>query len=473
MSAPHLLVGVDVGTTSTKAAVVDVSGRVRAQGTASTPWRQVPTGAEMDAQVLLRAVGTAVQDALADIEGTVVAVGVASMAETGVLLDADGRPLTPAVAWHDRRGEDDAVAMEDRLGAEAVARHTGLKIGAKLTAATYRRLARTAPVGRGRRWLSVAEWIVHALGGDAVAEASLASRTGWLDLGRRDWWPDAVAFSGIEAHALPPIRQAGEVWGWVTDRDPSSHGDGPIHTGRLHGALLTVAGHDHQAAAIGAGAIRDGDVLDSCGTAEAVLRTVAPLDGDGRRQVVDAGLSVGWAVVPGRMAIIGGFPSGDRLGRLLDLLGEDRRSLDERAARSSGPDGSPPLTLADLDELVGAAGGDTIAQSRNPEGLWRAATEAIASHGVDVLARMEEIAGPWERVVIVGGWCREGALLRAKEELVGPLVRPPVTEPGARGAALLAGVAAGLYPGAVTVPLPEATFDGEDPEGSDPQKGNR
>lgn len=445
-----VLVGIDVGTSATKAVALDVDGAERAWGSAPTPWSVAPTGAEARAESLLDAALSAVHDTLSRVNGAVLGVGVTSMAETGVLLDGDGRPLTPAVAWNDRRAAEDGDAMADDLGAENVARRTGLTAGRKLTAAIYRWLARNEPaVKTGRRWLSLAEWVVHALGGDAVAEASLASRTGWLDLDHRDWWSDAVAWSGIDQRALPAVRTAGSPMGVVS-------ADG----GRLAGAVLTVAGHDHQAAAVGAGATRLGDVLDSCGTAEAFVRGVpAPVDAPARQRLVAGGLSVGWHVLSDRMAVLAGFRSGDRLQRLLDALGcEDRTELERRARRAPPP--PAPLSLEALDALVTAPTHDLMERARQRHGtdtpvqLWHAACGGVARHGAEVLRRLEELTGPRRRLLVVGGWAQEGCFAAAKEALLGPFLRPDVSQAGARGAALLAGVAAEVLPGAVSPPAP-------------------
>lgn len=375
------------------------------------------------------------------------------MAETGVLLDGHGRAVAPAIAWNDRRAAAEGAAMGAELGADEVARRTGLTAGPKLTAATYRWLARNEPgVRAGRRWLGVAEWVVHALGGDAVAEASLASRTGWLDLDRRGWWSDALAWSGVDERMLGEVRPAGSPMGAVSG---SRKG--------LAGAVLTVAGHDHLAAAVGAGATAPGDVLDSCGTAEAFVRTVpVPLEAATRERIVGAGLSVGWHVVDGHMAVVGGFRSGDRLQRLLDALGiDDRTALDAQACGARPPSAS--LSVEDLDGLLVSHVGEVIRRARvahgtgSPAQLWRAAAEAVARHGAQVLGRLEELTGPRERLVVVGGWATSGSFADAKDVLLGPLVRPEVAEAGARGAALLAGVAAGVYPDATAVPPPAST----------------
>ena len=129
-------------------------------------------------------------------------------------------------------------------------------------------LNRHVPEARGAvRRFNVAEWIVKELGGEEATEQSQVSRNGWLHLRGRRWWPQALEWSHARESLVPPLVTAGTPLGCV----------GPdAGLSRLTGAVLTVAGHDHQVAAIGAGAAGEGDQLDSCGTAEALVRTVAP-----------------------------------------------------------------------------------------------------------------------------------------------------------------------------------------------------
>jgi sugar (pentulose or hexulose) kinase len=122
-----LLLGLDVGTSAVKAAVIDVHGREVAHGRAPTPWTAVATGAEVDPDALLDAATAAGREALdAAPDGEVAGIGVAGMAETGVLLDDRGRPAVPAIAWHDTRGHDESRRMAAELGEERFAARTGL-----------------------------------------------------------------------------------------------------------------------------------------------------------------------------------------------------------------------------------------------------------------------------------------------------------------------------------------------------------
>lgn len=436
-----LLIGIDVGTSACKAVVLTADGAERSWGFVPTRWALGGTQAQPES--LLSAALAAAGEALdAAPPGRVAGVGVASMAETGVLLDAAGRPLLPAIAWNDPRGGQDAEAMTAQLGADEVARRTGLRVGPKPTAVKYHWLRHHRPqVAAGRRWLGVAEWIVYAIGGEAVAEPSLAARTGWLDLDRCDWWPESLAWSGIARELLGDLRYAGEPAGRI-------RGD----LGRLAGAVLTVAGHDHQCAAVGAGATGPGDVLDSCGTAEAFVRAVPATLGPALRQrAVAGGLSVARHVLAGRMAVIGGLRSGDRLRRLREHLDvTDHMALDRAACAAQPPPAG--MSVDDLDRLVEGP----VSRIDSPAQLWRAGVEAVARHGTEVLGHLEAVTGPRQRLVLVGGWASSTTLVAAKEALLGPLDRPAVTQPGARGAALFAGVAAGVFDDVEAVPTPVA-----------------
>ncbi len=450
MTARELLVGIDVGTTSAKAAVVTPEGEELALGRARMPWTVVPTGAEMAAETLVATALAAAGDALDQVpDGRVVALGVTGMAETGVVLDRAGRPVAPAIAWHDARGEPEAAALGRAVGTQEFVRRTGLALRPLCSAAKYGWLRRHSPAtAEGRRWLNVAEWVVHALGGDQLAELSLSSRTGWLDLATRDWWGDALDASGAPAGFLPPLVLAGSPFGKASAGPP-----------RLQGAVLTVGGHDHHCGAVGVGATGDGDVFDSSGTAEAFIAPVAPtVPGDDVARLVAAGVNVGWHVVGGRQALLGAQRAGLHLQRFLDLLGvseTERAALD--AAAAALPDAGGVTVEGFEDERATLSG---LPPSPHPALVWRAALEAMARRSAEILAAVEQGAGPTRRLVVGGGWARSAAVRQTKRAHLGPFTHPRVREPGARGAALLGAVAAGLHPEVAALPRPAGNEEG-------------
>jgi sugar (pentulose or hexulose) kinase len=442
----ELLLGLDVGTTSAKAAVVTLEGEERTHGRAPTPWRPVPTGAEMDPHDLVRAALVAARQALVAVPGgRVVGLGVASMAETGALLDEAGEPVAPMIAWHDTRGGPEGEEVGTALGADRFSEHTGLPASRLCTLSKYRWIRSHLPdTARGVRWLNVAEWVVRALGGAEVAELSLSSRTGFLDLAHRRWWEEALQFAKAPSGLLPEPREAGEPAGTVTAMLPEAEG-----------AILTVSGHDHACASVGADATRLGDVFDSCGTAEAFVRPVEPPVGpEAIRRAVAGEVTVGWNAVPGQQALMAGFVSGLALTRFLDLLGVDSESRERlEAAALRVPSGAEGITVLGVTSDRATLGG--IPTSVSPAHVWRAALEALARHGAEVLATIESVAGESARLVVTGGWARSPVVRAVKREILGPFEEPVVQEAGARGAALIAGIAAGVYKGFADLPSVE------------------
>ena len=434
-----LLLGLDVGTTSCKAAVFTAEGDELGHGRAATPWRRVPTGAEAAPRALLAAAVEAAGAALDGApDGPVAAVGVASMGEAGVLLDREGAPIGPLIAWYDARGDEEAEELAAELGADRFAERTGLPVRPMYSAVKHRWLTRHEPAtARAVRRLNVAEWIVRGLGGDEQTEWSLASRTGWLDLAARDWWDEALEWSGATRALLPPIALADT---------PAGRAGGAIP--RARGAVLAIAGHDHLSAAVGAGAVGAGDVLDSCGTAETLIRASAPLPLGRVAEAVGRGINVGWHAVPGRHCLLGSVRSGAGLEHVMALLGvAPERRPELEAAALAAPADAGGIRVTGIGEPTCAITG--VGAGAAPALVWRAALEAAGAAAAEVLAAMDALAGPRSRLVVVGGWADGEAARAVKRAHLGPFSEGGSAFAGARGAALTAGRAAGLV-----APLP-------------------
>ena len=429
-----LVIGLDIGTTSAKAVAFTESGEAVAAGRAQTPWRNSPDGVEMDTYDLAGVIGVALDEAITDVPigEHVAALGITSMGESGVLLDAHGQPVAPVIAWHDTRDSAEVEALRQEIGPAEFCATTGKPLRGQFSLTKHRWLTRHRPeTQRAVRRLNVAEYAVVRLGGEEACELSLASRTGWLDIRRRAWWSAALDFSGATEALMPPLVRAGQPLGRVTE--------GPD---RLRGAVLTLAGHDHQAAALGAGITAAGDELDSCGTAEALLRTIPPnLTRDQIRWLAERGVTTDWSVVPGHGSLLAATEGGLAMERTLALLGVDRaglRALDRAAA--DAPTGR--IRIAGIGGADLRIGG--ITEDTSPGEVWRAVVEAVTAEAVRLHEAMTKIAGPPRELVVTGGWAHSDALLRAKRAHFGPFRVSEAAEAGARGAALLAARAAGL-----------------------------
>ncbi|MCA1674255.1 MAG: hypothetical protein LC799_19385 [Actinobacteria bacterium] len=263
-----VLLGIDVGTSRTKAVLVDEQGREVASAAVATPFATQEGRAEMEVEALCASLRDVVV-ALGDGRGRVVAVGLAGMAESGAPLDRGGQALAPVIAWHDDRGEEAVSRLEDHFGPDLALR-IGQRVRTVLTVAKLGWLIEHGTTATAL-WLGVPELGLHALTGSTATEFSLAARTGCYDVGTREWIPEVPEVLGFSIDVFPMVRPAGAVMGRIS-------ADGAAWSGLAKGIPVTVAGHDHLAGMAGAGVMAR-DAANSVGTAETVVaRSATPPD---------------------------------------------------------------------------------------------------------------------------------------------------------------------------------------------------
>lgn len=293
-----------MGTGRIKVALADRDGGLRRLITHPTPVHTSPAGAWLDADELVAAVFDAIR-ACATGE-TVAAIGVASMAEAGVPLDREDRPLTEMLAWTDARAAEDADAIRSTVGASELFARTGLRAEAKYTLPRlhWLRSHRPAQLRRMRRWAGVADLVGLRLTGSLATDASLAGRTLAFDLASSAWDAQLLALAGIDAAQMPPVLAAGTSVGSV---NATAAGRARIQAG----VPVAVAGHDHLVGAFGAGVTESGHAANSMGTAEvALVLTREPMTTD---QVLSAGLTAGLAAGTEFGYVLGNLPGSGRL----------------------------------------------------------------------------------------------------------------------------------------------------------------
>jgi sugar (pentulose or hexulose) kinase len=440
-----VVLGLDIGTTSSKAVIRPLRGQAAGQFTEQpTPWHTHPDGrTEIDPHHLTRVAVDLIGQAVADAGPhwgpvRVRAIGVTGLAESGVLLDAAANPAAPAIAWFDHRGarELDHLAQREPAFKAAFERTTGLpwSCQASLAKLLWLQASGTAQLSPATTWLSVPEWIVFALGGDPVREPSLASRTGLIDQDTGQPWPDALAAAGLPANILPAERLAGQPAGYL------NHQDVPACAA---GAVLTVAGHDHPVAAIAVGATGPDELFNSSGTADVLARSVpGTLDQTNRQAIVDAGWSAGRHVLPDTSLLLAGVSGGLLLRRVLTALGAQtaaaRAALDQASLRIAE---LPPGLEVTGD---GRSSDDVVLRIQDgatPAAIWTAAVRYTAAQAGHLLSDIEKIVGPHQRAVAAGGWTQMASVRAAKAAVLDALSISDVVQPGVTGAALLASYA--------------------------------
>lgn len=459
-----VVVGIDLGSTSLKAYAATLDGRDLHLVHRPTPWyAPAPGQAEMRAEVLVERVAELLGELLATLGQRtgavdVAAVGVAGMAETGVLVGADGSVDGPMLAWFDPRGGPELAAAPADFRAE-FSRRTGLPVSAQAVAGKLLHRRAGGADLRGRTWLTAPELVAHALGGERVAEVSLAARTGLLDQDGGVPWPAALEVVGAGPDLLPPLVRAGAPCGDVS----AEAGVGALRValpGPLRGAALTVAGHDHLVAAAGAGAVDAGELYVSMGTAEALVRVLADqVPPDARERLADAGITAVPHVLRDRSVLLAGTRSGLLLRRVLALVGatdDGSRSWLDRAALAL-PVGVGPA--AEGLEVAGAAGDDGVLRlAVGGDAVTPAVLlAAVLEHGNRVCAALLDAMArevpPATRALVSGGWTRMESVRRARAAVLPPATWSARSEGTCHGAARFAAWATAGGPDAGPLPV--------------------
>lgn len=278
----QILIGVDIGTSRIKAVATDIDLKVIAEYAEPTPWRHEKNTSDIDMLLLAKTV-TAVAAKAAELAGgKVAAIGFTGFSETGILINGAGKPLAPGLAWHDPRGRTEPIIKE--LGDYEFRARAGALLNEIASISKTLWLNQEYPETRkAKHFLSAPEWVAYCLGAELVNELSLVSRTGFYDVEARAPWREAMALVGGGADFLARLVVAGEPIGVVNNDAPEV----------LRGAIITIAGHDHFTAAYYCGAINEGSLFDSMGTAEALLRTFKkPLSRDAIAELAAANVGL-------------------------------------------------------------------------------------------------------------------------------------------------------------------------------------
>ena len=199
------ILGIDQGTSATKAVVVDHDGSVLARAEVPVPVEAGADGrVEVDPEALWSSVVRAGCAALADAGGRVDAIGLANQGETVLAWDrSSGRPCSTGIVWQDRR----ASVVSDRLHAaglgDRLTRITGLELDPYFVAPKVVWLREQ--VGADATIGTTDTWLLQRLTEAFVTDAATASRTLLLDLDRVEWSDEACTAFGIDLEALPTI----------------------------------------------------------------------------------------------------------------------------------------------------------------------------------------------------------------------------------------------------------------------------
>jgi glycerol kinase len=444
-----LLLGIDEGTSAVKAMLFDSDLQPLREARREKPLQHPRPGwVEQDPEDVLTAVVGAVAEVLQDAPAEVVACGLDHQGESVLAWDADSRrALTPVVTWQDKRSQEILDRLERDGQADRVRELSGLPLDPYFSAGKLAwLLEHDDAVARARdagtlRMGTVDAFLCDRLGSGSSTDPATASRT---QLGAPEWNAELLEIFGVPRDVLPQIADtAGEL-------DTLRHESWPAEL------PLRARCPDQQAALAGAGCVEPGRTKATYGTGVFVLANVGS-----ERPAGTGGLlpTVAWRVAGEvEWALDGGvFTAGALLEWLSRDLGlaADPAALAAAAAEVEDSGGVRVLpALAGMGApwwrpearavVAGLTGGTRVPH------VARAALEAIAWRVADILELVREQT-PVEVLRVDGGLTRDPLLLQQQADFSGTPVQRGAVDATATGAAALAAVGAGLWPGLAAI----------------------
>ncbi len=453
------LLGIDIGTSGTKSALFNESGKLIASQTAEYPLYQPKNGwAEQDPEDWWKAVQSTISAMIknggidpADIAG----VGLSGQMHGLVMLDAENRVLRPSIIWCDQRTEAECAELENKIGREKLIAITANPALTGFTASKILWVKNHEPetYEKCRHILLPKDYIRFMLTGEYATEVSDAGGMQLLDVPGRCWSDELLSKLEIEKSHLGKVYESPEITGLISAKAAEL-------TGLKAGTPVVGGAGDNAAAAVGMGVVKEGRGFVTIGTSGVVFAHTSAmhLDPAGRIHTL-------CAAVPGEWHIMGVTQAaGLSLKWFKDTFCFEEKenarkngisvyqTLDEMAAKvPAGANGLfylPYLMGERTPHLDPNARGAFVglSASHGKADLVRAVMEGVTYSLKDCLKVFEEIGVSVESMLACGGGA-SSALWRQMlaDSFCCDITCTRSTEGAALGAALLAGVGAGIY----------------------------
>lgn len=270
------ILSIDIGTTAIKGAVIGEDGKIYGTKTSEYPLTTLPTGeVEADLQLYIDAFSGSVKGAVADAKvnpADVKCVGFSSAAETCVFLDDHMQPLCKVIAWMDTRGTETAKELSRHFDKKDIINKVGFDdFYAIHPVSKIMAVKEKTPeiFEKTRMFAQIKDYFVYRLTGAWYTDHSTASDHGFFDITNRCYWKEVLDFTGIREDYLPLLVEPGTEVGTISKEAAEEYGLDPA-------TRINVGAFDQGCGAIGAGNIRPGIASESTGSA---LVTVATIDG--------------------------------------------------------------------------------------------------------------------------------------------------------------------------------------------------
>ncbi len=462
------LAAIDLGSTTLKAAIFDLAGNIVAAACRPTvqahPDAAHPEWTAWMPDQIWGDSAAAMKEAVSQLDDPrqIAGVAVTGMGMDGVPVDENGQWLYPFISWHCPRTQPQFDWWSKQITAEKTFSIGGNTLWRFSTALRLLWMAEHKPeiLQRTHKWLLIEDYVNMMLCGRMATDYTMASCTLLFDQRRLNWSGEMLGLCGIDRRLLADPLPSGALLGEVSPAAAAA-------TGLPAGTPVVLGGHDYLCGALPVGAIRPGVILDVSGTWEIVLAaTPEPiLTPEAQR----TGVTVEAHVARGMYTIWGGAVSSDMLEWHRKEFGFEARYLAGccggvdwdflMAGAAAAPPGAhgvmflPHLSGAGcptVDPLsLGAFVG--LSNRATKDDMLRAMVEGLSYQFLDIVRTIRsDLHVPCHKMIVVGGAARNRFWMQNKADMVGGLFGTnlevsEVDEATLLGAAMLAGIGAGLY----------------------------
>ncbi|WBB72627.1 gluconokinase [Micromonospora sp. WMMD1128] len=449
MGDPTVVVGVDIGTTSSKAVAFDTDGRQLASHSIGYPLEEPNPGwAEQDPDAIYEAVVGVIRAVVDELGAPIAGLSFSTAMHSLIGLDAEGNPLTPSITWADSRASAQAERLRAAPSGLGLHRRTGTPVHPMAPLPKLVWFAEQEPKLHERvsHWVGIKDLVLRRLAEALVTDHSVASATGLMDIHRLAWDTEALRIAGITEEQLPQLVPTTHVL-------PGLTAEAARATGLPANTPLVVGAGDGPLANLGLGAVRPGVVACSIGTSGAMRVMVE------RPGVDPLGGVFCYALTEDRWVVGGAINNGGIVlqwahDALAPELGEqaEEELLDLAAQAPVGSGGlimlpyllserAPHWSALPRGAYVGLTHGHGRAH------LVRAALEGVCQQLALVLASVRAAGNEVREVRASGGFARSPLWRQILADALGMPVRFPAGHEGSGfGAALLGMQALGLIP---------------------------
>lgn len=453
------LLGIDVGSGSCKGVAFNEKGEMICHVSREYSVHFYEDGrSEIDADLFYNAAIDVIREIAVETESDPVeALSVSSHGETFIAIDKSGKPVMPAIMNSDNRAAEQTKRWLSLMGREALYEITGLPLHEMFALNKILWLKENQPdlYNKADKFISVADYIISRLGGAICTDYSLASRVMALDIKAHSWSETILNAAGISKDRFPEPVKSGQSVGKISAEMSRL-------TSLSEGAVIATGGHDQPCGALGAGVIKVGDVSDSAGTYECMAAISD--NPQNTEKALKYSFNSYCHVVDGKYITLAFFPAGVVTRWFTDqFCGEDRIMAKEQGKpfhqyldEQVGLLGKNPTNLCVIPHFVGScnpywdplATGVVAGLTPNTTRLnmYKAIYEGIACELNINIKALCDVIGPVDRIKISGGNSKADFAVALRSDITGKeFCRLDTSETVCRGAAMLAGLAAGVY----------------------------